>query len=343
MNSSPLFEKIDAFCIQHSLLPHDTCVILGLSGGPDSLFLLHYLAAKQKAGELTVIAAHLDHQWRTNSDDDVKFCQQVTNNLGVEFVAAKATELLLQPKFNGSKEELGRALRRHFFETVQKKYQAESIALAHQQDDQFETFFIRLLRGATTSGLRAMRPAHKQYVRPLLMTSRAEIIAHLNEHSINYLTDPSNESSLFLRNRIRHTVVPAIKSVDDRFSGNVQKALDHLAQADDCLESCSLEYLAKITVDYENNNAILIEELLKLHPYMQKRILIAWFCKLHLPFEPSESWLAEIIRFFCQPESKSHRVHSDWSLIKKGCIVYCERNRESYEKRRSDRDRFIQT
>lgn len=322
MNSKTIIEKIDAFCSKHTMLPQGTRVVLGLSGGPDSLFLLHYLATQQKSGKLTVIAAHLDHQWRDNSHEDVKFCAQATKNLGIEFIAVKASELSLQKKFNGSKEELGRDLRRHFFEKVQKEQNANLIALAHQQDDQFETFFIRLMRGATTTGLRAMRPVHNQYVRPLLMTPRSEIIAYLHEHSIDYLTDPSNESPLFLRNRIRHTVLPAIKAVDYRCAGNVQKTLDHLAQADDCLESYTRENLTKIVLDCENSKAIQLVELLKLHPYMQKRLLIAWFCELSLPFEPSEQWLSEIIRFLKMPESKSHRVHPQWSLCKKGGIVY---------------------
>jgi len=324
MKSTMTFEKIDAFCEKHAMFRQGARVVLGLSGGPDSLFLLHYLASKQKKGALTVIAAHLDHEWRANSQDDVKFCQQVTKDLGIEFVAAKASELLLKTKFNGSKEELGRTMRRNFFEAVQKKYNADRIAVAHQQDDQFETFFIRLLRGATPSGLRAMRPVHNQYVRPLLMTPHAEIITYLNEHSIAYLTDPSNESPLFLRNRIRHSVLPAIKDADDRCAVNMQKALDHLALADDYLESSTRDNLAKIAIDYENTKAIQIEEFLQLHPYLQKRLLIVWLCGLSLPFEPREQWLEEIIRFLRQPESKSHRVHPDWSLIKKGGIVYCK-------------------
>ncbi len=325
MNSKAVFEKIDAYCAQHALLPHGTCVVLGLSGGPDSLFLLHYLASKQHAKELTVIAAHLDHQWRPNSNDDVKFCHQVTKNLGIKLVAAKASDLSLQMKFNGSKEELGRAMRRHFFETVLKDHKADHIALAHQQDDQFETFFIRLLRGTTTSGLRAMRPMHNQYVRPLLMTPRSEILAYLHDHSIAYLTDPSNESPLFLRNRIRHTVLPAIKATDNRCENNFQKTLDNLAQADDCLESYTHENLEKTAINFEDTSAIQIDQLLKLHPFMQKRLLISWLCELGLPFNPSEQWLSEIIRFLHQWESKSHQVHPDWSFIKKGGIVYCKK------------------
>src|SRR5437867_3730782 len=128
--SNDLIARIDAFCTTHSLFPQGAQVVLGLSGGPDSIFLLHLLAERHRAGRLHLIAAHLDHEWRIDSAKDAAFCKEITRQLGIECIVKKASECA-SFKANGSKEELGRKMRRAFFETVRQEYAADVIALAH--------------------------------------------------------------------------------------------------------------------------------------------------------------------------------------------------------------------
>ncbi len=138
-----MIKQIDAFIAQYNLLPAGSTVVLGLSGGPDSVFLLHLLADKN----IKLIAAHLDHEWRADSADDVTFCKKLAQKYNVPFITAKASELKRTFKWDGSQEQLGRAMRRHFFATVAAAHATDSIALAHHAQDQQETFFIRLMRG----------------------------------------------------------------------------------------------------------------------------------------------------------------------------------------------------
>ncbi len=151
--NNPLYTQITTFSNQHNLIPPHATLIVGLSGGPDSVLLLHYLAALAHTHNLTLIAAHLDHEWRPDSYKDVEFCQELTQRLGIKLVASKLSDLSLSRKFNGSKEEYARSMRRHFLEQIQHQYHANFIALAHHADDQQETFFIRMMRGTSLSGL----------------------------------------------------------------------------------------------------------------------------------------------------------------------------------------------
>src|SRR3989304_9228207 len=107
-----IFDRVKKFTYQYDLIPKSSTVIVGLSGGPDSIFLLNFLVNIRKEKNLHLIAAHLDHQWREESKNDVKFCQEAANKIGAVFAHGTADKLLPQLKFDGSKEELGRRMRR---------------------------------------------------------------------------------------------------------------------------------------------------------------------------------------------------------------------------------------
>ena len=147
-----------------SLALNNTTVVVGLSGGPDSICLLHYLYKLKKQQNLHIIAAHLDHEWQESSKIAVQTCSDICNALDITLVSKKLSELKFESKWNGSQEELGRKMRRFFFESVAQEYQASSIALAHHQQDQHETFFIRLLRGSSLTGLTGMKEKDGLYV-----------------------------------------------------------------------------------------------------------------------------------------------------------------------------------
>lgn len=311
-----LISTIHSHIHEHNLITTDSTIILGLSGGPDSLFLLHALAPLQALG-ITLIAAHLDHEWRTDSDKDVEFCRSVTQELGVPFVASKISELSLSLKFNGSKEELGRKARRHFFEQVANTYNAQTIALAHHADDQQETFFIRLMRGTSLSGLTGIKWKQSRYIRPLLGMHKQDILNYLHEHQIAYLTDPSNTSPDFLRNRIRAQVIPALRLCDARFDANMATTIKRLQETENFF--ISLVNQTYITLRAENNEnfeSLSLSPFLALHPVLQQRILIHWFCTAQVPFQPSQALLDEIMRFLQQPGNKEHQLYHRWGIRK---------------------------
>jgi tRNA(Ile)-lysidine synthase len=107
-------EKIKQYIIKHSLIKHHDTIIAGLSGGPDSVFLLHMLSGLQEKYNLTLIAAHLNHEWRPEADAEEELCRTIATKLGIHFISTKLSSLSITKKYNGSKEEYARYMRRKF-------------------------------------------------------------------------------------------------------------------------------------------------------------------------------------------------------------------------------------
>ena len=249
-------EKIEQYIIKHNLINQNDSIIIGLSGGPDSVFLLHMLVALQKKYNLTLIAAHLNHEWRTQADDEEKMCKILATQLNIPFVSAKLSSLISHKKYNGSQEEFARHMRRQFLEKVAHEYNAQRIALGHHAQDQQETFFIRLIRGSSLSGLIGMQPKSGLYIRPLLETHKSDILTWLAENNISYATDLSNESPDYLRNRIRLNVLPALQQCDDRWNDNFLATLKRLDRDNNFLEQLAARTLQEITCTAQASKAI---------------------------------------------------------------------------------------
>ncbi len=307
-----LLDSVFNFIESKNLIPDASTIIIGLSGGPDSLFLLHALAQLSVEKNLTLIAAHLNHGWRAEAGQDEQLCKELCLQLNVPFVSKKLSELNLIIKFNGSKEEIGRKARRLFFEALAKEYNAQAIALAHHADDQMETFFIRLIRGASLAGLAGIKAKDGLYIRPLLETKKAEILAYLESHNIPYATDASNESADYLRNRIRHSVIPALKQCDDRFDANFAATHEQLQQTEEFLQQLAQKMFAEISTP----QGIDISKLLALHPVMRTRVLILWLIAAKVPFIPSQGFFDEIIRFLEKPGTGEHNFYGKWNIKK---------------------------
>lgn len=294
-------------------------VVLGLSGGPDSMFLLHVLHSLKQRGALKLVAAHLDHEWRPESGQDLLFCQKTCENLGVRFCSGKASVIGMGIKKNGSQEEFGRALRRTFLRKVMEEHQADCIALAHHLQDQQETFFIRLLRGATLDGLTGIKPIDGHYVRPLLEYNKSDILAYLADNNIASLTDPTNTSPAYLRNRIRATLIPAMKSIDQRFDAKFSTTLHSLTEENGYLETVAEQAFVscfnQVALD-----AVMIGNLTtfaSLHPVVQRRAVLIWLIRCKVHFAPSAGFIEEVIRFLHSPRGGKHAISSGHEIVKK--------------------------
>lgn len=310
-SKSPLFEK------------EEPRILIALSGGPDSVFLLHLFAQIAAEYTLTLMAAHLDHEWRSDSAKDVEFCQNLCQSLGVPLVTRKISELGIQLKINGSQEELGRKYRRIFLEQVAQEHGMDFIALAHHADDQCETFFIRLLRGSSLTGLTGMKSQDGKYIRPLLAVTKQEILTYLHEHNHAYLIDSTNESSAYLRNRIRQQVIPALQACDNRFDTTFFTTLQRLQEIEQFLDIQARKEAELVLSNGELN----LQAFHALHSVMQYRILLIWFSQHTIPFPVSQSFFDEVIRFFKQETKHTHRIHYEWSLVKKNDHIIIRKNK----------------
>jgi tRNA(Ile)-lysidine synthase len=326
MEKNALFTAIYQYVDAHELIPDSSTIVVGFSGGPDSLFLLHVLHTLRSKKNIQLIAAHLDHEWRPESAQDVLFCERTAAKLDIPYVKAKLSELTTSIPWNGSKEEVGRRARRFFLESVAREHGATAIALAHHANDQQETFFIRLLRGATLTGLTGMKPKQGLYIRPLLPICKADIVAYLDELGMTYLTDPSNSSDIYLRNRIRSTVIPALRTCDDRFDKNFLSTITRLQETEDFLDTMAHELLMVISKPHttqessfsanQTSTYLDMQALLDFPIIMQYRVVLAWLCNHRLPFEPTQAFLDEILRFLHSPQGGIHTLHPSWQLVK---------------------------
>ena len=325
-NSSPAPQK--ALESAQKLIPESSTIVLGLSGGPDSVFLLHLMLQLKKAGHIqNIIAAHLDHEWRPDSANDTQFCKNLAEQHGIPFETKKLSKLPIDLKWEGSKEDIARNARRFFLESIQQKYNADAIALGHHLQDQQETFFIRLLRGASLTGLCSMWPKYGPYIRPLLDTNKAAILQYLTDHGIAYLEDPSNQYETFLRNRIRTTVIPALKAADDRFDTTFLHTLGRLQETEQYLNQHAHQLFAAMSRKSDGQLEVSIDKLLAQPPIMQSRLIILWLRQEAVQFPVTQSFIDEITRFLKQPESKKHAILPKWKLVKKRNVAWIDKNR----------------
>jgi len=290
----------------------NSTIIVGLSGGPDSVCLLHWLHSLRKEKNLTLIAAHLDHEWRTDSHKDVLFCKELCASLNIPFVSKKISELNVTIKKTGSQEDVARQCRRHFLKAIATEHKATFIALGHHADDQVETFFIRLIRGTTSTGLQCMQKQDGIIIRPLLGTKKTDILAYLEKHKVNYLTDPTNTSEKHLRNRVRNTLVPALQAVDERSTANVLRAINALKESEELLESLTATFYKQVVKD----ESLDIKIFQTFSHALQKRIVRLWLCQKAYNFTLTESFINEVLRFLVTNRGGVHTLGS-WSITKK--------------------------
>jgi len=227
--------------VNNLFTPGDT-VVVAVSGGADSVALLDVLAGMSEL-RLRLIVAHLNHCLRgSESDVDQAFVHELAARYGVTFVsqAVDVSELSRREKL--SLEEAGRVARYRFFAGIALNCKARAVALAHHADDQAETVLMRLLRGAGGSGLSAMTArAAGSYVRPLLSVTRVEIEAYLRGRGISFRTDSSNADTGFLRNRVRHELIPFLKNYNPAISDRLVTTAMALSEDEAILEKITAE------------------------------------------------------------------------------------------------------
>lgn len=239
-----------AFSREHSLFAPGDTVVVAVSGGADSVALLDILSSLPEL-QLKLVVAHLNHSLRgAESDEDERFVAGFAASRDIPFVAGKVDVHSLSLRERLSLEDAGRRARYEFFDQVAERYGARTIALAHHGDDQAETLLLRLIRGAGVAGLSAMSPRRDgRYVRPLLTLTRSEIEGYLRERGLAFRVDSSNLDTAFLRNRIRHELIPALSRYNPEISRRLAVTADLLAADEEVLEAVAAQAFERLTRD----------------------------------------------------------------------------------------------
>lgn len=209
----------------HMVQPGEN-VVVGVSGGADSMALLYSLWWLRKEFRMGLCIAHLDHGIRPDTAEDLKVVQKAVEDLGIPFVYEKvdAPRYAKEKKLN--LEEAARRLRREFLLQAAEKMGAQKVALGHTRTDLAETILLHLLRGAGPAGLRAFLPVAPPFIRPLILVSRQETRAFCEAHGIPFRDDPTNYDTRITRNAIRLELLPQLQKYNPR----VEEALAHAAE-----------------------------------------------------------------------------------------------------------------
>lgn len=215
-------KRVQNTVAKHELWGRKESFVVAVSGGPDSLCLLDVLFLLSQKYDFTLHVAHVNYRLRGKEADlDEALVRERAEHYGLNLS-------VLHPKKTGSAnlEEKLRELRYRFFEKLRTQKKASLIAVAHHQDDQAETFLLRLLRGSGMRGLSAMQAKSDTLVRPLIELPRADILRYLKERGITSRTDESNNESVFLRNRLRNELIPLLEK---QYQPQIKKILAETA------------------------------------------------------------------------------------------------------------------
>jgi tRNA(Ile)-lysidine synthase len=231
-----LQDKVRHTIRRHRMIEPGTTVVVGVSGGPDSVGLLHVLAAMRGELSFQMVAAHLDHALRPSSAAEADFVRNLAEQLGI-VTHVRREDVAKQARFHGiSVEEAGRRIRYDFFEHVRTKADAHAIATAHHRDDVVETFLLRIFRGSSMTGLRGILPVRGHIVRPFIDVARVEILAFLQHEAIDFIQDATNLESTTDRNFVRNRLVPLVTERFPGFAESVKRTMELIAEEEAILE-----------------------------------------------------------------------------------------------------------
>jgi tRNA(Ile)-lysidine synthetase-like protein len=259
----------EATSFLNNLLKNGDTIVLGLSGGPDSMCLFHVLISLKDKYNLKIICAHVNHNVRPESEREAIFVEDIClkNKVAYEYFKIDSYE---NNKFS---EQEARKKRYNFFYSLMDKYKANYLMTAHHGDDLVETIMMRIVRGSTIKGYLGIpfvtKGTNYCLVRPLLFYSKQDIINYLDSNNIEYVIDKSNENELWTRNRFRKQMLPFLKKEDKNVHLRFLEYSKELEMANDYINRVVDNKFNNIV----NNNSIDINILKNEDEYIQKRIV----------------------------------------------------------------------
>jgi tRNA(Ile)-lysidine synthase len=276
MNEQQIFRKVEQAIQAHDMFQSKDAVLVGVSGGPDSMALLHILIRLAPKWDLTIGAAHLDHRLRdAESKQDAQFVAALCKRLHLPFFIQTRDVAAFQKKNKISIEMAGRHARYRFYDQAAKKGHFNKIALGHHADDNAELILMNLLRGSGPLGIAGIPPIRDhRFVRPLIYLRRDEILYILEKNNIAYLIDPSNTDVRYLRNRIRHQLLPELARFYNPKIADALNRFAHIAGAEeDWFNSQIQSVFADIAKTVSDRVQISIADLSGIHMALQRRVL----------------------------------------------------------------------
>ncbi|MBI0581107.1 tRNA lysidine(34) synthetase TilS [Neobacillus cucumis] len=269
--------KVNDFLSRHFFSLKNKKIIVGVSGGPDSLALLHFLWGQKDKRNLSIVAAHVDHMFRgQESLDDALFVKDYCKQHDIPFEMARINIPLIMERTGNSSQVAAREERYKFFETIMEKYDYPYLALAHHGDDQIETMLMRMTRGSTgkaRAGIPFTRPFHRGMIfRPFLTLTKEEIEQYCRESQLTPRIDPSNKKSIYSRNRFRKEVLPFLKMENPNVHEHFQRFSEDLQSDEAFLQELTVQNMNKVmTIREKSKISMDIKPFLDMPLPLQRR------------------------------------------------------------------------
>ncbi|MFQ9907062.1 tRNA lysidine(34) synthetase TilS [Anaerostipes hadrus] len=265
--------KVKEFIKEKNLIQNGDHIIIGVSGGADSVYLLLILNELRESMNLTITAVHINHMIRREAVDDQKFVQDLCGQLSIPCKIFEIDVKQIAKREKMSLEEAGRKARYDAFAKTMKKYNADKIAIAHHQNDQAETFLYRVVRGTGIYGAGAMREKDGNLIRPLLCVKKEEIVKYLKEAGQAWVEDASNQDDAFARNQIRNQVIPRLEMINEQAVEHIGWLCEDIKEVTTYLTDQIEESFLRCTKPIGQGFEINCDQLLLENHWIQKQVL----------------------------------------------------------------------
>lgn len=297
--------------IDLSFFNDNDTVVVGLSGGADSVALTHMLKF-QKEKNINVIACHLNHNLRgQESIRDCNFVKDICNKWHIQLIVEEVNLKELSLKTGKGLEECGRDCRYDLFERVRAQYNAQYIATAHTLSDNLETILFNMSRGCGLNGLCGIPTTRGKIVRPILNLTRNDIEDYCKKNNLEYVVDSTNLTLDYTRNKIRHIIIPELRNINSNLEGNVSRLVKSIKEDLDFIES---ETIKQYELCRFKNNSLNLSNFFNLHKSIQKRIILMFLSNNNL--EISEKYVSSILSIIYSKYGKFNIAKNKFIVFK---------------------------
>lgn len=317
-----LFREILKVNKKYNLIEINDIIVVGFSGGPDSVFLVEMLKKLQHFFNFKIYLVHINHLLRgEDADSDEKFSFEYAKKNNLEIFIKRIPVKEIAKEIGKTLEEVGREERYKFFSEIYKKVRATKIATAHNKDDQIETFLFRLIRGTSLQGLEGIKIKNNNVIRPISEIYKKDILKYLNKNEIQYKIDKTNFENEFTRNSIRLDLIPFIEErYNIKFKDKIFSLIKEIRENN---QNNSLN-LSDYT---DSENRIILEKTKFLSNFDKKNLLSLFLNKKNI--EVNRNKIDEISSLIKSNGTKKIDLDKSYRIVKDYTYLYIEDKKEN--------------
>ena len=317
-----LFREILKVNKKYNLIENNDTIVVGFSGGPDSVFLVEMLKKLQNFINFKIYLVHINHLLRgEDADSDEKFSIEYAKKNNLEIFIKRIPVKEIAKEVGKTLEEVGREERYKFFSEIYKKVGANKIATAHNKDDQIETFLFRLIRGASLQGLEGIKIKNNNIIRPISEIYKKDILNYLNKNEIQYKIDKTNFENEFTRNSIRLDLISFIeKRYNIKFKDKIFSLIEEIRENN---QNNSLNLSDFI----DSENRIILEKIKFLSNFNKRNLLGIFLNKKNITVNRNK--IDEIESLIRSNGTKKIDMNKNYRIVKDYTYLYIEEKKEN--------------